>query len=615
MQSLLSLVLLFSVFASASATTIARIQGPAFLSPLEGQSVSNVTGLVTAKSSSGFWLAGDAVDDDRVSTGLYVYTTSSSVLSEVAVGDEITLSGTVAEYRSSSRTEDLHVTELEDPSNINVISTGNIATPVVLGQDRSPPTTLLSALDVGDDGFLSVPNDQYSQEGVNATLIPNTYGLDFWESIEGRLVKIPSPVAVSLPNSYGEFWVHGNWSVTGKNSRGGLTLITGSDGYPDGNPEAIIIGSPLDDADNPSVAIGFNLSDITGVVHYEYGFYYVLPLTAPTVSSTPSSTVPITTITSDSNDTCIITIGDYNVDNLAPTSDTMAGIGEHIAIYLQSPNIVFLQEIQDNSGPTDDGTVDANETLTAVVDAISSAGSVTYSFTKVDPENDTDGGETGGNIRQAFLYDPEKVTLIPGTAGNASEAIVVSNDNGKPVLSYNPGRIDPTNPAWNDSRKPLVAEWQTSNGTTLFTVNLHLVSKLDSSSLLGDPRPPINSPVDQRTSQVEVVADFTQQIPDIDSSANIVVGGDCNEFIQTTTVFESLTTVVTHVDDAAGIEDVEQYTYTYSQNSEQLDHLFVSSAIAARGVDIEHIHVNTWALDLDDQKSDHDPSIAKIAVC
>lgn len=43
-------------------------------------------------------------------------------------------------------------------------------------------------------------------------------------------------------------------------------------------------------------------------------------------------------------------------------------------------------------------------------------------------------------------------------------------------------------------------------GATLFTVNLHLVAKLDSSSTQGNARPPVNSPVEQRTSQVELVA-------------------------------------------------------------------------------------------------------------
>jgi hypothetical protein len=45
-----------SWFSLASAVTIAEINGNKFLSPLAGQTVTNVTGLVTANSTSGFYL-------------------------------------------------------------------------------------------------------------------------------------------------------------------------------------------------------------------------------------------------------------------------------------------------------------------------------------------------------------------------------------------------------------------------------------------------------------------------------------------------------------------------------------------------------------------------------
>lgn len=46
--------------------------------------------------------------------------------------------------------------------------------------------------------------------------------------------------------------------------------LKGPDGLPDGNPETVIIGSPLDGTTNPSTALGTTLSDITGVVLYQY---------------------------------------------------------------------------------------------------------------------------------------------------------------------------------------------------------------------------------------------------------------------------------------------------------------------------------------------------------
>jgi len=281
-----------------------------------------------------------------------------------------------------------------------------------------------------------------------------------------------------------------------------------------------------------------------------------------------------------------------------------------------TPDIIFLQEIQDNDGPTDDGVVSSNVTLSNLISAIASLSGVTYDFVVIDPVNDEDGGETGGNIRQAYLYRSEKINLVPGSpAGTATEAISVSSSSGVPKLSLNPGRIDPSNAAWVDSRKPLVAEWQTNGGATLFTVNLHLESKDGSSSTQGNARPPVNSPVAKRTSQVELVADFVQSILDIDSDANILVAGDCNEYLETATVFASLTDIMFELDVLTDVPPVERYTYVFDQNSEQLDHAFVSTALSNRETAIQHIHVNNWMANINDRASDHDPTVGKIRLC
>ena len=78
------------------------------------------------------------------------------------------------------------------------------------------------------------------------------------------------------------------------------------------------------------------------------------------------------------------------------------------------------------------------------------------------------------------------------------------------AYSLNPGRIDPTNAAWHDSRKPLAAVWESilprSKGQRFFTVNLHLIAKDGSTTVQGNARPPVNLGVQQRTSQVEIVS-------------------------------------------------------------------------------------------------------------
>ena len=156
-----------------------------------------------------------------------VYSLAKAVLGAVNVGDYISLSGNITEYRSSASSDYLYLTELQYPTNIVVISSNNTVTPVVLGKDRTPPTQEFSALDKGPDGFLSVPNNSSRINTVNAALQPDKYGLDFWQSLEGQLVTIPKPTAVAFTSSYGEFWAVGDWKKTGVNSRGGITLNFG----------------------------------------------------------------------------------------------------------------------------------------------------------------------------------------------------------------------------------------------------------------------------------------------------------------------------------------------------------------------------------------------------
>ena len=71
-----------------------------------------------------------------------------------------------------------------------------------------------------------------------------------------------------------------------------------------------------------------------------------------------------------------------------------------------------MQEIQDDSAEADDGTVTADATLAMLVQSIVDAGGPTYSAFNVEPVDNTQGGAPGGNIRNAFLYNPDRVKLV-----------------------------------------------------------------------------------------------------------------------------------------------------------------------------------------------------------
>lgn len=347
MPTLLTRLAALAAFLSAtSATTIAEINGKAFLSPLKDQIVSNVSGIVTAKGPDGIWLRSTVPDrDERTSNSVYVF--GKTFGANLTVGDSIVVGGKVLEYRSSK--DYLFLTELSNPVLEKKISSGNKVEPLVIGKDtKDPPREEYSALDGGD--VFAVPNNVSLVSVKNPELDPRKYGLDFWESLVGELVTVRKPTALTKPNQFGDTWVVGDWRVSGKNDRDGLTLTD-----KDANPEAILIGTPLDGSKNPTnTRMGDEVSEITGIVSYAFGFYRILPRTALRITKFENPAFPKPTKLESKGKCDGITFGAYNVENLAANSSHHGKLAEHIVSYLKSPDVMFIQEVQDDNGPTND---------------------------------------------------------------------------------------------------------------------------------------------------------------------------------------------------------------------------------------------------------------------
>ncbi|KAI1311132.1 DNase I-like protein [Xylaria venustula] len=623
MKTISALISVLAAAGGISAETIAEINGNRFLSPYAGKTVTKVTGIVTAKGPSGIWLRSvETTHDERVSDGIYAYESALATSTSIVTGNVIMIDGEVSEYRSS--TAYLPLTEIRYPTLRATLEHNRTFTPIVLGKQRGPPTKLFSSLD-SDDVF-GLPNNQSLISVVNPVLQPDKYGLDFWESLVGEYVTIKNPHAVSKSNQYGDTWVVGSWATTGNNGRSGLTVSPN-----DGNPEAILITDPLDGTKNGEDGkLGDKFEDITGVVTQGFGFYQIQPLTKLTLISSRTPAVSAATkLISDG--TCSgITVGGYNIENFSPKDKAhVTAVATQIVEYLRTPDLLMLQEIQDNSGETDDGTVDSSLTLSTLTDAIKalSNGSVVYNFTYVSPIDDTNGGEPGSNIRNAYLYRPEILQLQGGSDAVIGDSVTANEVLPGPRLKYNPGLIDPTNDAFLDSRKPLVAAWELvgsagekgkkekkSKGKPLFTVNVHFTSKGGSSSLHGDARPPVNGGVEQRIAQANVTGTFISQILAQDADAQVLTIGDFNEyaFVAPVQTFANVSGLE-NLDEVANISAAERYAYLYDMNSQELDHAFVSKKLG-KGARFEHLHINTW-LAYDNQTSDHDPSVAKFNIC
>jgi hypothetical protein len=207
------------------------------------------------------------------------------------------------------------------------------------------------------------------------------------------------------------------------------------------------------------------------------------------------------------------------------------------------------------------------------------------------------------------LYNPERAGFVLRPGGDATTPNGVLCEDGVATLSLNPGRVDPGNPAFVNSRKPLAGEF-TFNGEAVYVIGVHFNSKGGDDPLFGRRQPPKLHTEVQRTNQARAVNAFVDQILACDSEAVVVVLGDVNDF-QFSPPVETLKGDVLH-----NLMDLlpenEQYSYVYQGNSQVLDQILVSDrAWDHLSPEVDVVHVGA-EFEHSEQVSDHDPSIASL---
>ncbi|MEE1941591.1 endonuclease/exonuclease/phosphatase family protein [Streptomyces sp. TRM 70361] len=566
------------------------IQGTTRVSPLAGEQVSEVSGVVTgvrAYGSRGFWMQDTAPDaDPATSEGLFVFTGSAP---QVAVGDLVRVSGTVGEYRPGGGSSgNQTVTQISRPQ-VAVVSSGNpLPAPVVLDSAAVPERYAPQ----GD------PAAGGSVEGLG--LRPGTYALDRYESLEGMDVQIRDARVTGPSTEHAELWV----TVEPRQHptpRGGTVY----GGYDRPNPGRLKVESltPLAEAPFPTANTGDVLTGATtGPLDYDqYGGYHLAARELGTVAD--GGLARERTRRQHHGELAVAT---YNVENLHPGNDQekfdrlARGVVENLA----SPDILALEEIQDDNGPENDEVVSAGETLERFTEAIVAAGGPRYDWRSVDPADDADGGQPGGNIRNVLLFNPGRVSFTDRPGADATTAAGVKRVRGKAALTHSPARIAPEDAAWEDSRKPLAGEFR-FRGRTVIVVANHFASKGGDQSLHAAVQPPNRSSETQRHRQAKVVNGFVRQVLAVERKADVVVLGDINDFEFSATTRE-LTAGGVLRSAVFSLPADERYTYVYDGNSQVLDQTLVSPGI--RRFDYDIVHVNA---EFADQASDHDPQVIR----
>ena len=542
---------------------IYEIQGEGHESDYVGQPV-RTSGIVTGVVGNGFYLQdADGDGNDGTSDAIFVFTDTAPA---VAVGDAVTARGVVSEFVPGANS--LSITELEASQVIVHTHENDLPDAVTLGAGgRLPPT---QAID--DDGLTSYD--------------PATDGIDFYESLEGMRVTVDQPAVVAQTNGFGETWVvaSGGAGATGYNDRGGITISAG-----DFNPERIQIDATtaLFAGYTPAHSQGDLLDDVTGILSYSFNSYEVLVTEAVTVIDDVTVSREETSLEGGRDH---LTVASYNVENLDPNDGAVKFnlLAENIVYSLAAPDIIGLQEIQDANGLNGSDPLSGVVTAQMLIDAIAAIGGPDYVYIEIAPSTDgSSGGEPGGNIRNGFLYNADRVSYVAGSAELIED------------------------PAYNGSRKPLVADFL-FNGETVKLINVHFTSRGGSDALFGANQPPLDAGDATRTAQAEAVRAYVNDALASDPSLQLGVLGDFNGFY-----FEEAIGAL----EAGGVlTDLhrllpadERYSYLFDGNLQALDHLLVTGGLAS-GAQFDAVHINAEQTSTTPRGTDHDPIVGRFFI-
>jgi len=605
--------LFFAFAVTDEATTIQGIQGRSHRSPYAGQWATDVGGIVTAVSKpapkpastpnepadSGqqveIWIQHPRGDGDPASSdGILVV--SDGDLPQVQPGDAVRVSGLIEEIGPPGT---LPVTRLLAYS-VFVQSRGNALPPaVVLGQ-----------------GGRVVPDRHIDDDGLRG-FDPADDTIDFFESLEGMRVAVPDPVVVGPTTRFGglALLADNGGSSFPRSPRGGVVLTDGSL-----NPERLLVNTRL--AERIEANVGDRLSgSITGVMGYDFGSYSIFA-TPPLPSVTANGrTADTTTLKGDAEHLTVATYNVLNLDAKDPAAKFQR-LARGIVQDLSAPDILALQEIQDDSGPEDDGVVEAQVTLGKLITAIEAAGGPTYAARQINPENNADGGQPGGNIRVAYLFNPQRVLFIDRGTSSPRDAVAVEVQDGGPRLSLSPGRVSPNAPSFagdsaqgfEGNRKSLAAE-VFFQGNQIFLVNNHLKSKRGDDRVFGLRQPPVPSTETQRSAQTALLRTFADQILGAGALSNVIVLGDMNEHefrAPMTKLTEQRPGRFSLTNLMEWVPVPDRYTYNYLGNSQVLDNVFISpNLVVNASPEVDIVHINS-DFSSSESASDHDPVLIRL---
>lgn len=540
--------------ATALSLEIFEIQGAGHISAYVGQTVVT-QGIVTAIDRGGFWLQSATGDDDSAtSDAIFVQHSTAGV----AVGDALSVTGAVGEV---ARGSGLTITQVAAQS-VSVQSHGNALPAAVL---------------IGVNGIL--PPTSVIEDDALGSYDSLTDGIDFWESLEGMRVTIETPQAISNTNRFGETYLvasHGE-GATGMTLRGGLAIGEG-----DWNPEQIQLDDRL--YRQPHLSVGDRLESVTGILGYGYNHYELVATHRAVVTRDVSLERETTDLGGDANH---LTVATYDLSNLDPYDARFASVANDIVNRLGAPDVIAVQRVQDADGQGTGTDLSGQETANRLIDAIFQQTGVRYVYVEIAPDElNSTAGQENGNVRNGYLYRPDRVDLVEGSLQVIDHAI------------------------FDGTRSPLVATWS-FNGEEVTTINVHFTTRFGSDPLWGAVQNPYHAGTIMRTNQIAAVDDYIEALLALDPDANVMLtgsfGGFTWEAAQRQLTEDGLLTNL-----GSWLDAGDRYTSIVDGNTQQLHHTLLSGGLLSRA-EYDIVHLNSEFAGLG-RNSPNDPQVTRFYI-
>lgn len=576
--------------------TIHQIQGVTHTSPYNQKMVKNVRGIVTAVVKDGFYMQSRKFDRNiKTSEGIYV---ESKNLPNV--GEYVSVNGMVYEKQFGRPSEsELTVTSIKAGDDIKVISKGNKVKAVMIDPRKVPMKVYVGKF--------------------NEKLNPKKNAMDFYESLEGMLVKVHKPLITGADEDRGEVCVvpeYGKY-VKDKTNHGGVRYT-----YKNEQTQRILIKSELfklsqgkryegkyiDPSFTPNPGDRFS-RDIQGVLTYDKSNYKL-------INTSPLPKIKDGKIKRDKlnikYDKNKLSIVSYNIENFTIADGGQKRVdvlAKQVRDDLHTPDILGLAEVGDNDGGNvTSKVVSADKVLDAIVEGIKKATGVEYKWLSADPEDGKDGGWPAMHIRNAILYRTDKLELPYFKQGDSK----VDTEIKEGKLTFNPGRLGNNKEFYKDVRKSLVAHLVLKDSKKdVFIVVNHLKSKRFDDKIYSKNQPVKRKSEDLRIPEGKYVGQFLKEINKQKPNAIILSMGDMNDFEFSPTLKAMKTNLMLSA--VESLPKNQRHTYVYQGNSQVLDNLLVNKKYA-KGMKVDILNINSEFTISQGYFSDHDPVYMQINV-